>query len=423
MDLSTRSRTGCRQCRKVSRKCDEGRPLCSRCHRLGMECDYSRLLSWKPKHAKDQARIPLSLRQARTARSKVCTPTNPSCKAAGGIESSSVSRDNFPTVSGKQLTPSQPESDAIEENVTKNSKSKLVSSFPITPSERLPTSSLVRAIGEILGWSSPGRNSLLVELVPLCLRYPAINDAVVALVAAHKESSSAATLVRFERALISVKGLINSPVPSDDFFKVLMAAALSITQISMKLGQPWTAQLSNILDFTLQQWNTESDSSSKLSAIATLEALGGLDMDAWIICRRTAPLHIWARFCSGRDGIEGITGLPRSLLDLIARVSLREDVENELRQWSPPKGCDRIQTDIALCYRLTALLYLNGDIHTLHDADSLIWDLMHYVQRFSGLDSFNQRALLWPVYVSLLACFLAYLHIARSSCSILLFQR
>jgi hypothetical protein len=43
----TRSRYGCAQCVKVSRKCDEKRPICGRCERLQYDCDTRPRLIWK----------------------------------------------------------------------------------------------------------------------------------------------------------------------------------------------------------------------------------------------------------------------------------------------------------------------------------------------------------------------------------------
>lgn len=43
----TRSRRGCSQCVRVSRKCDESHPVCNRCRRLGFACDYTPRFLWK----------------------------------------------------------------------------------------------------------------------------------------------------------------------------------------------------------------------------------------------------------------------------------------------------------------------------------------------------------------------------------------
>ncbi|OAL45806.1 hypothetical protein IQ07DRAFT_603739 [Pyrenochaeta sp. DS3sAY3a] len=42
----TRSRAGCRSCKKSRVKCDERRPVCSRCDRLCLKCAFSQQLRW-----------------------------------------------------------------------------------------------------------------------------------------------------------------------------------------------------------------------------------------------------------------------------------------------------------------------------------------------------------------------------------------
>lgn len=42
----SRSRTGCRCCKKSKVKCDEARPVCGNCLRSGKSCDYSLKLTW-----------------------------------------------------------------------------------------------------------------------------------------------------------------------------------------------------------------------------------------------------------------------------------------------------------------------------------------------------------------------------------------
>lgn len=42
----SRSRTGCKSCKKSKIKCDEARPTCGNCQRCGKKCDYSLKLTW-----------------------------------------------------------------------------------------------------------------------------------------------------------------------------------------------------------------------------------------------------------------------------------------------------------------------------------------------------------------------------------------
>ncbi|KAF7520047.1 hypothetical protein G7054_g12879 [Neopestalotiopsis clavispora] len=46
-----RTRTGCRNCRRKRKKCDEQRPVCRACLRSGAECDWGLKLVFRPEHA------------------------------------------------------------------------------------------------------------------------------------------------------------------------------------------------------------------------------------------------------------------------------------------------------------------------------------------------------------------------------------
>lgn len=173
----------------------------------------------------------------------------------------------------------------------------------------------------------------------------------------------------------------------------------------MRAGYPWTGQIKLML-----QLATTSIAQSPLvfqpNHQDSLDILGGLDMDAWILGRQSAPNHVWARHCSGQPGIERITGLPRSLLDLIAQASLLLDVNEDLQSWELEKdldlGKDRYTViDSWHCYRLAARLFLHQHVGALTDFEQILEQLSEKVFSIAaqGSDSqyFNQRILLWPL--------------------------
>ena len=41
-----RSRNGCNECRRLHRRCDEGKPECQNCLDAGKPCTYQKQLSW-----------------------------------------------------------------------------------------------------------------------------------------------------------------------------------------------------------------------------------------------------------------------------------------------------------------------------------------------------------------------------------------
>lgn len=168
----------------------------------------------------------------------------------------------------------------------------------------------------------------------------------------------------------------------------------------MRAGYVWTHQLSNILEFAIRPlgdtvWVSTSES------YRLLEVLGGLDMNAWIVGRRSEPLHIWATWCMGRQGIEPITGLPRLLMDLIARVSRGEDASDELGQFIALLPDQKTQTEyVWRCFAITALLCVESRHWPSRGVGDLTLELLEALRYLnttsSGLD--NYHALGWPAF-------------------------
>jgi len=170
----------------------------------------------------------------------------------------------------------------------------------------------------------------------------------------------------------------------------------------MRAGYPWTGQLAPILPLALAYRETNVDGVE--TGCHYLELLGGLEMDAWIAARQTKPLHIWSRYCMGRQGIEASTALPRPLLDLISRVSRHEDVSHDLFGYA--NGLAKRNDFQALYWRtyaLTAILHLHGLITTQYDAKETTEQLMIVVRQIIEILETNRnhniRILVWPMYV------------------------
>lgn len=51
-----RSRTGCKNCKRIKIKCDELKPVCSYCSKNNIKCDYSLTLTWGGRPYKDQSK-------------------------------------------------------------------------------------------------------------------------------------------------------------------------------------------------------------------------------------------------------------------------------------------------------------------------------------------------------------------------------
>ena len=149
----------------------------------------------------------------------------------------------------------------------------------------------------------------------------------------------------------------------------------------------------------------DSDSDNAMHRAKQLELLAGLDMDAWIVGRQSPPVHIWAHFCTGRPGVESITGLPRTLLDLIALASLGQDVHYELVRWEPepelPSTGAQLQATWR-CFRLATHLHLHRNGHILPASETLAAELLSAIrtslQGHDDTEHLNPRVYIWPLY-------------------------
>lgn len=102
----------------------------------------------------------------------------------------------------------------------------------------------------------------------------------------------------------------------------------------MNRAMPYTMHLNGIAGIFHQRFSSQSPSeeSRELAAL-----IGALDLPTHIVGRQTKNLNMWHQHCMGQTGLEEITGLPCSLLDLFASHS-DHDIEQRLLQWPGEPG-------------------------------------------------------------------------------------
>lgn len=175
----------------------------------------------------------------------------------------------------------------------------------------------------------------------------------------------------------------------------------------MRLGYHWTEHLSGLWSvaklFSLLDSPHADESVSRL-----LESLAILDLGLWVVGRRSKPMHLWAKWCCGRPGIEPTTALPRSLIDLIATACLDRNHSAKLLEWSARLQADYIESaqyHIWKAYAIASSLYLRfRDNSALGDADILVGELKEHISGFrseAALDpSLNPRLVVWPAFIA-----------------------
>lgn len=124
-------------------------------------------------------------------------------------------------------------------------------------------------------------------------------------------------------------------------------------------GLPWTMHIEGMHNI-LQSCSPDSP-----RGIATptpfrahlLEVMGVMDLPCLTVGRQTPPIGIWRRFCQPtgpRHGIEPVTGIPRSLLDLLAGINI-DTTEQSFWDW-PGEAGSFLQCYLWEAYRLAGIL-------------------------------------------------------------------
>lgn len=142
------------------------------------------------------------------------------------------------------------------------------------------------------------------------------------------------------------------------------------TQISTLLL--WTAHLPG-LEAIIRQRNLHHPIMQRDSLTQFfVEGIGLLDLPGATLGRRNPCRHIWRRLITPlqRSGIEPTTGLPRSLLDIMAHMDIPE-AEEELLSWTPSDRAEHVlQYPFWEAFRLTTML-MSRSLTSVKKSDSL----------------------------------------------------
>lgn len=130
----------------------------------------------------------------------------------------------------------------------------------------------------------------------------------------------------------------------------------------MLQGVPWSMHLSFIDELFVK--SVEKDRFRSLSPYGhhAVETLGFMDMPTFVIGRKPLSRGIWRRYrqCQllhqqdRKGGIEPVSGLPRSLLDLFSRIE-EPNIEIEFQLWPGEPG-EYLQCQLWEAYRLAGVL-------------------------------------------------------------------
>ncbi|KAF2013049.1 hypothetical protein BU24DRAFT_263196 [Aaosphaeria arxii CBS 175.79] len=318
----TRTRTGCWTCRGRRKKCDEVRPFCNTCANLGLRCEgYGVRLRWTA-HRKgfvvtDSRPGKRSSRSPRSPQSPQSTTnfSSPRSTTSASLPGKSTNA-NF-VVSTERLLKyiGQESFDSLTE-YERDVMCDFLNWGNLTLGSNMGVATEDDAVTLLRDCSNS--KPLLIN----CLTYQITLDPKHA---AYVDEYYSRSIQMFRKEL--------SDPTSLDKANTCYAGVL-LCSISMNLGMPWTIHLNGLVSILSERQvfaRTDVETKEFIHLISTL------DIPTHTLGRKTPQLNLWRDYNRSRDGIEDITGLPCSLMDLFSCI-MEPDVEERLHAWPVTQG-------------------------------------------------------------------------------------
>ncbi|KAF4449508.1 Transcriptional regulatory protein pro-1 [Fusarium austroafricanum] len=322
-----RSRGGCLNCKARKRKCDQARPECHACSQRGMRCQgYSTPLRWVNGVASRGRFAGASVPDA----SLVAMPTqgSGSSNPDTSIQDLSIesNHDTSSTASGSSAfsprsVPTADPQDPIFQRFMNNGLNRLYTTEatswikPFFADMAHQSPALVMIAGAIQAYMDDGKRGMSVR---------AMESVEIALQTFRQELST-----RYET-----------------MHQGTLCAGLLVCSLCLLQSQPWTMYLELIVDvYDLRnKLSTPGQISDDLYTQHLIEVLGVMDLPSVVIGRINPSIEVWRLLRrlqddrpEGRtDGIEVVSGLPRSLIDLFADMADNDPEYTEERFWAWP---------------------------------------------------------------------------------------
>lgn len=142
-------------------------------------------------------------------------------------------------------------------------------------------------------------------------------------------------------------------------------------------GLPWTMHLEGMHRILQSNGLDDVDrlSSPSFFRLHLLEVMGVMDLPCSAIGRQSPPIGIWRRYCqpvAPRYGIEPVSGLPRTLIDIFAGIGM-ETTEQTFWDWPGEPG-SFLQCYLWEAHRLAGILALRRHkSHVLSPGNMVAW--------------------------------------------------
>ncbi|KAK1593450.1 uncharacterized protein LY79DRAFT_551894 [Colletotrichum navitas] len=368
-----RSRGGCPNCKRRKRKCDETRPECRACQTRGIQCEgYNTTLKWTNGIA-SRGRFARAAVPDRAASDPDPTPATSSSHPptiddpqprVSSISSSPAPLGTQGLGPAQIRSASQPGTQELQLSISSLTSSP--TGDVIDPKQQLFRRFIHTGMNMLYNTESQGW--LKGHFVAMAERSPAFFNVCGAIQAYLEDGLSVSSMELVDHALQTFRSELESRHESYDASTV--SAGLLICTQCLLQARPWTIYLQLMADL----YHLETDMGRLLpgpdhdpTVQHTLEVLSIMDMEPMVIGRRTPSMGIWRHLRKVQDswqggrmgGIEVLTGMPRTLLDVLADIRHSGAQELEARLWAWPGDVGLYAQCILWdCWRYTAVLHV-----------------------------------------------------------------
>ncbi|KAF5555085.1 transcriptional regulatory protein pro-1 [Fusarium napiforme] len=313
-----RSRGGCLNCKARKRKCDQARPECRACSQRGMRCQgYSTPLRWVNGVAS----------RGRFAGASV---PDASLVATQGPESS------------QDLTSMDSETSSAPRHDTSSPASGSISSSAFSPQTIVVPSADAQdpRFQRCTSWIKPFFEQMAYQSPALVM----IAGAIQLYMDDGNRGMSVKSMEYTDLALQTFRQELSARY--ERMHLATICAGLLVCSLCLLQTQPWTMYLELIVDvYDLRtKLSTVGQISNDLHTQHLLEVLGVMDLPSSVIGRVNPSIGVWKLFRRLQDdrdegratGVEVVSGIPRSLLDIFASIVDNDPEYTETRFWDWP---------------------------------------------------------------------------------------
>ncbi|KAJ5632453.1 hypothetical protein N7490_008792 [Penicillium lividum] len=354
--MLTRSSTGCWTCKRRRRGCDKTRPVCQNCAQRGLECEgYEVRLRWGSG---------IASRGQFTGADKPLKESVPA-KPKGRQRDLNRERKRLEALSSDSSQFTSPVNSGSSFHESPNNDHAMISDGESMPFRLERSKQDETLFNEFMNeginvlHSTTTRDSMLQPRLPqLCQESSALYKICLAFQISVSSAHSPRFMEYFDAALREFRSeLTQSTILSDG----TLTAGLLLCSIGLIHGLPWTVHLEGMHNILQSHGLANIHRTATQTPFRThlVEVMGIMDLPFFSVGRQTPCIGIWRRYCqlaTPREGVEPVSGLPRTLIDLFAGIHI-DTTEQRFWDW-PGEAGSFLQCYLWEAYRLAGILTL-----------------------------------------------------------------